>query len=286
MCARFSDRIGITSIPTELSRNNVSPELTNRIWSRIYTMFTSEEMNTAHYVTKRSKATELHLHLWDDFFKKPIDIYDIVNQTVPGKHTVGRVNFIAYVKDWFLSAQWYEKLNFLQYLIDLQVLNWKRLNGLFKAEFSAYRIITGVIVEITDEEEIKEVEASLNIPDQYSHVKRALKDLADRENPAYRNSIKESISAVEAICMKIAGNGSGTLGKVLEKLERTQGLHPSLKAAFSKLYGYTSDAGGIRHALSDNGVEPGQEEARFMLITCSAFVNYLVQKVPVNSIEH
>lgn len=282
MLPRFSDRIGVTSTPTQLLRNNISPELTNRIWSRIYSMFTSEEMTAPHYMTKRRKATELHLHLWDGYFKKTIDTYNVVKQTVPGNHTGERIGFITYVKDSFFSAEWYEKINFLQYLIDLQVLNWKVLNGLFKAEFSAYRIIAGVIVEITDEEEIREVEASLNIPDQFSHVKihlkRALTDLADRENPAYRNSIKESISAIEAICKKIMGNDSGTLGKVLAHLKKKHGLHPTLKEAFSKLYGYTSEAGGIRHALTDNSIEPTQEEARFMLITCSAFVNYLIQK--------
>lgn len=48
-----------------------------------------------------------------------------------------------------------------------------------------------------------------------------------------------------------------------------------MKGAFEKLYGYTSDANGIRHA---NGLGEGDstfEEAKYMLICCSAFVNYL-----------
>jgi hypothetical protein len=55
-------------------------------------------------------------------------------------------------------------------------------------------------------------------------------------------------------------------------------LHAVLKQAFQKLYGYTSDAQGIRHALLD---EPtlDVEDAKFMLVSCSAFVNYLVVKV-------
>jgi hypothetical protein len=43
------------------------------------------------------------------------------------------------------------------------------------------------------------------------------------------------------------------------------------------MYGYTSDAQGIRHALMD---EPNLsfEDAKFMLVSCSAFVNYLIAK--------
>lgn len=54
-------------------------------------------------------------------------------------------------------------------------------------------------------------------------------------------------------------------------------MHPALKGSFEKLYGYTSDAEGIRHALLD---EPNLdfEDAKFMLVSCSAFVNYLKAK--------
>ena len=47
--------------------------------------------------------------------------------------------------------------------------------------------------------------------------------------------------------------------------------------AFNKLYGYASDSDGIRHALSkETGYK--QEDAIFMLVACSAFVNYLKVK--------
>ncbi len=51
-------------------------------------------------------------------------------------------------------------------------------------------------------------------------------------------------------------------------------MHPALEAAFTKLYDYTSDAKGIRHALLDED-RVTFEEAKFMLVACSAFVNYV-----------
>lgn len=44
------------------------------------------------------------------------------------------------------------------------------------------------------------------------------------------------------------------------------------------LDGYTSGEAGIRHALLEQDSVVNMEEARFMLITCSAFVNYLISK--------
>jgi hypothetical protein len=110
-------------------------------------------------------------------------------------------------------------------------------------------------------------------------MKRALDLLADRKSPDYRNSIKESISAVEAICSLVAGSSSATLGQALKELEKKKSvdMHPALKGAFDKLYGYTSDAEGIRHALlKESNLD--FEDAKFMLVSCSAFINYLRAK--------
>ena len=44
------------------------------------------------------------------------------------------------------------------------------------------------------------------------------------------------------------------------------------------LFGYTSDEGGIRHAEGLFVSEVSFEEAKFMLVSCSAFVNYLISE--------
>lgn len=63
---------------------------------------------------------------------------------------------------------------------------------------------------------------------------------------------------------------------ILRKLEKDGKMHPALSKAFSLLYGYTNDADGIRHGLL--GEESlTKSDARFMLISCSAFVNYVIE---------
>lgn len=143
----------------------------------------------------------------------------------------------------------------------------------------AYRIVNNQIVEITSEEEIVEIEEALKVSDPIAeHLSTSMALLSQRPNPDYRNSIKESISAVEYICREITGKT--TLGDALKELDK-KGLQLSnmLKTAFEKLYVYTNDkATGIRHALMDEKDAPGFDEAKFMLVACSAFVNYINAK--------
>ena len=155
----------------------------------------------------------------------------------------------------------------------------QELNALFEEEFVGYRMINYEITPITNEVEINEIKTSLDIEFEgcKSHIKKGLSLLSDREKPDYKNSIKESISAVESICQIICKDDKATLGKALNKLEESGiKLHRSLKEALSKLYGYTSDEGGIRHAEGLFESNVSFEDAKFMLVTCSAFVNYLV----------
>lgn len=108
--------------------------------------------------------------------------------------------------------------------------------------------------------------------------------LSDRSNPDYRNSIKESISAVESACQVITGSKSASLGDALKKLDKNIEIHSALKQAFLKLYGYTSNEDGIRHAIFDKS-EISFSDAKYMLVSCSAFTNYIIGKVAENNID-
>ena len=84
------------------------------------------------------------------------------------------------------------------------------------------------------------------------------------------------------MCKLITQNKKAVLSDALKVIEKEGNLqlHPALKIAFDKMYGYTSDADGIRHGsgLLD---EPKLdfEDAKFFLVACSAFINYLKEKL-------
>lgn len=156
---------------------------------------------------------------------------------------------------------------------------YKAMNSLFEEEYVGYRFIAGEIVPITDKIESAEIEQACLIPfdGARTQLQKALGFLSDREHPDYKNCAKESISAVESVCKVLANDPKAELGKSLKSLiANGLNIHGSLKSAILALYGYASDEGGIRHAERETESTVTFEEAKFMMVTCSAIVNYLV----------
>lgn len=190
--------------------------------------------------------------------------------------------------------EWYRKIDLIEFTIDIlrrstprddkdyrQIVNLfiRMLNSTFKRLDYAYRVVDDQIVEISDQEEIKAIEEALQHSSSIkTHFSEALKLISNRKDPDYRNSIKESISAVEALCRDITGES--TLGEALKVLNQKGVKIPTfLKSGIDKLYIYTNDKRtGIRHAMMDDSELPTFEEAKFMLVLCSAFVNYIQGK--------
>ncbi len=145
-------------------------------------------------------------------------------------------------------------------------------------EFSGYRFLDNIIVPLTSQDELSEIEDALYAPSPVAtHVQRALEMLSDKEQPDYRNSIKESVSAVESMVNLISGVQNPSLRAALPKLEERLGhkLHGAKRQALLSLYGWASQE--ARHGLLEES-HLTQEDARFALIVCSAFVNYLRAK--------
>lgn len=182
-----------------------------------------------------------------------------------------------------IQQPWYVIFDFIEEYLSLlpkqdvfEVIN--QFNKIFKQENSGYQIINLHVIPITNEQEMNCLEEALSVSchSVQQHIQKAIDNFAKRENPDYENTIKDAISAVEALCNIITGNKSETLGKTIKQLEdKGIVLHGSLKSAINSLYGYASDSLGVRHGGSEF-TNISFEEAKFMLITCSAIVNFLI----------
>ncbi|HDS01018.1 MAG TPA: hypothetical protein ENO07_03275 [candidate division Zixibacteria bacterium] len=189
------------------------------------------------------------------------------------------------IRSHFYEEEWWKPYDLIEFLIKRIPERWREqlvmiLNKFMQDENSAYRIVDDEVVEITDEYEIEAIESALDhsIRASRSHLSRALDLLSDRKHPDYRNSIKESISAVEAACQTLAGMPNATLADCIKVIKNRRTIHPAFEQALLKLYGYTSDEGGIRHALTEDSIGPLFSDAKFMLVTSSAFVNFICTK--------
>ena len=159
-------------------------------------------------------------------------------------------------------------------------------NVFLEKENSAYRFVGNEIVEITSDVEIKAVEDALSsgVPAVQKHLQTALSLLSDRKNPDYRNSIKESISAVEAVCRLLSGDSKATLGSALKQVSAKAPLHPAFEKGLLELYGFTSDEHGIRHSLLEKS-HLHYSDAKFMLVLASGFCSFLLGKCAENGIK-
>lgn len=201
-------------------------------------------------------------------------------------------NAIPTLRDHFYE-KWYKSFDiiemFLTNVYDRQDFMPKKIieytsvfNKVLEEEKSGYRFLENRAVNITNSAELELLGDVIhsNFENVNIHFKKAIDFYSDRVNPDYENTIKESISAVEALCCIITGidGANSSLGKTLKKLkEKGIYIHPALENAFSCLYGYASDENGIRHGGIDFTNAP-EEDAKYMLLSCSAFVNYLIAK--------
>lgn len=276
---RFSERIGKRSAKVELQVESIDQNTRNRIWNCILEFYDKLDTDDFYGV---SQKMEISTYLWKEFFKQPID--DFPKSSMSYQKSIG--HFISTLREWYFKWEWYEVYDFVEIISQIdRTLNFnftQNCNNVLDQELAGYKIINGVIVQITSEVEVEAIQEAINNTTSWTsvntHLEEALKSLSDRQNPNYRNSIKESISALEATCKIITGDEKATLGKALAELEDRKILHKALKTGFSSIYGYVSDSGGIRHALKENDNYVDGHEAKFMLISCSAFINYLISK--------
>lgn len=275
---RFSERYGHKPIKSVVQTETVDAELKNALWSALKLVYwdavqsNHDPFNHGFYLSVNNDGLNtLFRALWLHFFKLPLD-------TMPNAWEEAYQS----ARKFFFSCQWFEVYDFLEFVAQNHPDDKRNetfagiANAFLEREMSAYRFVDRRIVRVVAPEEIEAIESAVNTsPGPVRvHLDQAMRLLADRRTPDYRNSVKESISAIEALVKIVTVSEKGTLGDLLKRLGQRHPVHPALSEAFSRLYGYTSDAGGIRHALTDE-TETTFEEAKFMLVACSAFVNYV-----------
>jgi hypothetical protein len=198
---------------------------------------------------------------------------------------------IQAIRNKFYSLKWYEVYDFVEnalYQFSFSSSTIKKvvesINKIFEEERAGYRVIGDegkyFVVPITSPQEIEEIGKTLGISDRYQpvreHIAKAVELYRKRPRADYENSIKESISALEAL-VKITMGQNGDFSNLIKGLN----VHPALRAALVNLYGWTSNEGGIRHGKGgevQGYEEAGEAEARMMLVLASALINYLISK--------
>jgi hypothetical protein len=230
----FSQRMGLEPATKPFQKNSMDTALRASLWNAFELMILSPlmaEWQRRRTASRDGLSRQLLVPLWIQFYKFPLS-------TLPAEAPVAMDG----VRARFFNESdtpWNKVYEFVEFAGNLGdyfaggAAEFRRIcNTFLEREFSAYRFVGKTLAPITNEAEIKAIEQAAAMDEGLLrpvsvHVETALKLLADRKDPDYRNSMKESITAVEGICKIIAKNPKTTLGPALDAVAAKVKLHRS-----------------------------------------------------------
>ncbi|WP_156359842.1 hypothetical protein [Sphingomonas sp. Leaf10] len=270
----FAQAEGVHTLPQQLALREISPQCTALLWAIVYESFEKSLGHDSMYggepwvvdpwlsILRAWHVTREH-RLLDEFTSK---------ESIR----------LPQLKKIITSSDYIVVFDFLQYVIQHPKCPFGLQESIAVALTTcraAYRIIDYMIVPIASDEEALALKAALKVAETakprgpYHHLKLAAAHLTAG---AMADSVRESISAVEGAAKSIEPSAD-TLGPALHKLKSSIDLNPAMSSAFAKLYGWTSDAKGIRHAnVFEGTADVTERDAMFMFGACASFVSYLL----------
>ncbi len=258
---KFSEREGFTKPVLQI--NSLDQATRNRLYNLIV-----YDCEINYFIGERNQKA---LQIWSDFF---------------GQNNSEIVNYEHFLIDFLNKSSWYLIMNCVDFVANnfYQIINTNtynsKVNRIFEENHVGYRLLNGQVIPITNQDELDEINKVLktNRKTIGIHIQNAIKLLSHLKAPNYANVIKESILAVEAALQYLTGDTSKTMGELLDLLSKKYHVEQALTKSWKAIYGFASDKWGIRHAAKPNEAVANLDDARYFLITCSAFVNYLLAK--------
>jgi len=191
---------------------------------------------------------------------------------------------VSELKPTFLDQDYIQIFGLLQWMLRHRKKPYglaETVNSALEECRAAYRVVDrDTIVPFASEAELATLRQgfadleSVEFNGAKAHLRSAGEELSVGRFAA---SIRESIHAVESVARVL--EPTGDFSKAIARLEASANIHGAMKKAFTALYGYSSNAQGIRHPLLDEG-KPNVDEADalFMIGACAAFVSYMINK--------
>ena len=272
----FSQAQGYEPLPQPLKPEELSDAARVGIWNLLYSEVT-EDAKFASYGTWVPILRLIHIY----FYGRAIDEWGSIER-------IGAEKTLSETRDFIYGSPFNRVFDLLTFIIRVNRCPPEFIEGIeftFRRFQLAYVVDTtrpATIYPVTTPEEGDALVGALHQIDSAGLVgaRKHLRDAGTCINQQdWAGAVRESIHAVESVARQIAPQ-TKTLGDALKVLEEMGLLeHSALRQGFSKIYGYTNDKQGIRHALlNQESANVGQDEALFMFGACASFASYLSRK--------
>lgn len=277
----FAEAEGLAQFPSILRWGEIDQRLRAAIWNKFWVFFDVWIQEYSH-----SSAT---------YYREPLNSI-LLREHVKRRHGfgsefkdtfVGKKNAVGHWAEFFRNADYVDLFDFVTFFLRDRECPSDLIDEIEEAldvPWSPYRLVKSpptIFPAASDQEatilkrDLKSVLSS-SFDGARTHIQTALDALNKGDNRAV---VRESIHAVESAIRGYTGDQGAVLSQALRKLVKEAGVHAAMATAFEKLYAYTSDESGIRHALviEDND-KVRFDEAMFFLSACSAFIAFLARK--------
>ena len=274
----FSQRYGYEPLPVPMQLEELSDDLRRELWNVTRKLLLSLRGSNALFTTRFEEGTLFIERVLGKSLKKPED-------EISTSYESAKNNF----KNLILQGSFNEVLNLIEIMTnerryDKELVN--HISKLFETHAVAYWLDKSnypykFFPRSNEAQGEAAREAIKTIRDcgmegAETHLRDAAAHINARQ---FADSISDSIHAVESVARRIDPK-SNTLGAALKALEK-KGLltNGQLKTGFEKIYTYTNNEEGIRHAqVFKDSPDVGLDEAMFMFGACASFAAYLVNK--------
>jgi len=266
---KFSERMGLVKISAFLQRKGISERLTNELWNIIYRSLIPHDIDAY----KRKTIIE-------DLLK------NIQTNLVVRKYLDNSgYSDLSKLKKVFITSRWYDKYDILELIAgalkDNLSSNSKSYplfisscNQLLEQEHSAYRFVDGAIVPITNDTETETIEGAVQghaFENAMKYIEDALAKISDKQKPDYPACIDLSLLAILAILKQLTGED--TLDKAIPKLDQATIKIPDyIKSSLNVINSAVTFSKNSKH------LDICFEDAKFVLVNASSFINYIVAK--------
>ena len=275
----FSQRCGYEPLPEPMQLEELSDDLRREIWNATREFLESQiQPNPFRRVYFIKEACRFIERVLGKLLKKPEDEIDTSYEKV-----------INPLKDWILRGRFNVVLDLAQFMVNDRKYGEKLVKPIgesFEICAAAYYLDISSrpyrFFPRSNEAQGEATQKSIKtirdggMEGAATHLRDAAAHINARQ---FADSISDSIHAVESVARRIDPK-SNTLGDALKALEK-KGLltNGQLKTGFEKIYAYTNNEEGIRHAqVFKDSPDVGLDEAMFMFGACASFAAYLVNK--------
>lgn len=267
---KFSQRIGKTDPELDLQVERADPALRTALWNVIW----------RHLVADDSPGTPPDLNasyfdeIWEFFFKRPTD------EQPPALEAA------AYLKKWVQECDWYRLYDLLEFFWTILPPSETRVyevdvNRALERERSAYRMVQAAIVPVSDALEVEEITGAVRRAEEHgieaaqTHLARALKELAVRDEPDYDGAVLQAVRALREVARFITRDTDAGLVEALDEVDPHNMLPQRFRVGLVNLF-EEGDALDERHLFREAEVPVGMPEARYYVVSVSAVINYLL----------